>query len=510
MTEFLKVAERLLEQEGRPMRPKELVDLAVERKLFSDKIAGKTPHQTMKSKLCVHVRRRGTTSIFVRTGAGKFFLRRLVDVKAVYDAPPQQKPEAQEEVLAFPNDAMQGTNRFQGIRKHWERMSRCLRRPNVCTYLDRLSAETNNNYKQVLTYILLTRRRSVLSFKRGSYNRVEDFLRGAHCIGFGGHVAKLDSTLFGYQDMGVQESAVRELFEELRLPSKDKQRLLSGRYLKRVGLLNDDSSPAGQRHFAFVFQYEVSDDPAWDRPERGEKSVTQLRWLSPTAGTVPIWDFEYWSQLCLREFFPWIAHAVPQYRIVRRVPLRPPHLLCVVGELGSGKSEATRLLKKEFNYKEVNTGRLVAELLGIPPVPDTPRDKFQTLAWDFINQPGASQRLAEAIWSKAKHIGGQRIIIDGIRQCETLELLRKYAPRIPIGVLFVRTLPDLAFSFFRAREGRGVSFPEFLRMRNAEVEQDVRRMIGLADAVLYNWIGRGEYQRAIRALVASVTEEQPT
>src|SRR2546422_6419167 len=36
---------------------------------------------------------------------------------------------------------------------------------------------------------------------------------------------------------------------------------------RSVGALNDDSSPVGRRHFAFILRYEASDDPAWDRSE---------------------------------------------------------------------------------------------------------------------------------------------------------------------------------------------------------------------------------------------------
>jgi hypothetical protein len=58
-SEFLIVAKRLMETEKKAMSPRELVDLGQKRQLFSDNVAGKTPYQTMKSKLSVHVRRFG-------------------------------------------------------------------------------------------------------------------------------------------------------------------------------------------------------------------------------------------------------------------------------------------------------------------------------------------------------------------------------------------------------------------------------------------------------------------
>lgn len=507
MSEFLKVAEALMRSERRPMRPKELVDLATSRGLFSDRRTGRTPWQTMKSKLSVHVRRQGENSTFVRTGPNQFFLRRLVS-GGVYEAPPQQKPEPAEQVLVFPSALLRTRDRFQGITRKFGPLKTRLLKPGVCFHMDRLAAESDNGHKQVLTYVMITRRGRVLAFKRGSYNRVEDFLRGAHCIGFGGHVSRADYDLFSLPDMGVIDCAHRELLEELRLPQKDIERLRAGKGLKLVGLLNDDSTPVGQRHLALLFTYEVSDDPAWSKPERGEKSITQLRWLSPNSGTVPIWDFEYWSQLCLREYYPQIAHAVPQYRIVRRVPLRPPHLLCVLGEVGSGKSEATRLITREFGYEEINTGRLVAEILGIPPVAEFGREKFQQKAGEFIKRSDGPQRLANEIWARVQQVPSGKVLIDGIRQRATLDHLRKLAGNLPVGVLYVRTLADLAYKFYRAREQPRLSIFEFLERRNAEVEREVEGMISLSDAVLYNWIGRTEYQEAIRNLMKTVMKEQ--
>ncbi len=101
MSEFLLVAQKLFETEKRPMRPRELVDLAIERKLFTHNIAGATPHQTMKAKLSVHVRRLGEQSTFVRTEPGRFYLRYLLGDSLPYPAPPLTVPRAEERILVF-------------------------------------------------------------------------------------------------------------------------------------------------------------------------------------------------------------------------------------------------------------------------------------------------------------------------------------------------------------------------------------------------------------------------
>ena len=70
-----------------------------------------------------------------------------------------------------------------------------------------------------------------------------------------------------------------------------------------MGILNDDSSEVGRKHFAFVFRYHVKDSPTWNNPIRGEKAITQLRWLDMDPPKFSIRGFEYWSQLCLRTYF---------------------------------------------------------------------------------------------------------------------------------------------------------------------------------------------------------------
>src|SRR4029078_8627500 len=131
-----------------------------------------------------------------------------------------------------------------------------------CFYMDRLTAESDNSHKQILTYIMVRRLGQVLAYKRGTFNRVEEFLRGAQCIGFGGHVSERDLTLFSQSDLGLMQSALRELSEELVLPETDRLRLCAGAGLNILGILNDDSSAVGRRHFAFVLEYEASNDPA--------------------------------------------------------------------------------------------------------------------------------------------------------------------------------------------------------------------------------------------------------
>lgn len=511
-SQFLDVAYRLLKSEGRAMSARMLTDLAEEQGMFTDDRHGATPHQTMKSKLSVHIRRYGDHSVFVRTAPGRFYLRSLLgDAEQPFPARRIRPPRARERVLVFPAKELDTITTWQGLRTSWRRSAKAIFSKLKPTYIPRLEVEDDNDYTQILTYVLVRRNKSLLAYRRGTYNRVEKYLRGSYCVGFGGHVVEDDLTLFNSETYGLFDCAARELMEELDLPARDVQQLRRGEGLDIIGIINDDSTDVGRRHLAFVMQYTPIEHPDWDHPERGEKSVTQLQWISADSPRVLLWHFEYWSQLCLREFEPRLTLARPAYRIIKRSPLRPPHILCLIGPVGSGKSLAAEVLREAFGYHEINTGKVLATLLGIKPVPITPRREFQKQAWQFIQRPEAAERFAQRLFETAEAQDSPRILIDGIRQLDTLHSLRRISQRTRVGVLFVQTSADLAYSFYRSREFQNASIQQFLSVRDAEVEREVHALIGEADAVLYNWSGKFHYAETIKAMMGDlgIDEETP-
>ena len=354
--------------------------------------------------------------------------------------------------------------------------------------------------------MLVTRGSRLLSFRRGTFNRVEDYLRGSLCIGFGGHVSEFDRTLYNrnhYRQV-VFDSAARELSEELRLPEADKKRLSEGVGIQILGVLNDDSSPTGRKHIAVVLRYEVSSSPEWEKPLRGEKSITQLRWLDLTSLYHELREFEYWSQLCLAEFYKSAIRTQPSFVIRRRAPFRrKKHVLCIIGGIGSGKSAATQVLTQEFGYSEINSGRVLARLLRIPPVPQTSRSDMQERAWRFIRRKDGPRRLAAALLHSA-HESQQAALIDGVRQRTTLDALKDLAVPESVAVLYVHTPPHIAYQFYRDRRNRPINIEQFLALRDAPVESDITKLIAIADVVLYNWTGKLSYEHAVRQLMQEV------
>ena len=499
---FLWSAEAVLRMHQRPMSVKAIYDAARDAGLLPENLHGKTPWQTMKSKLSVHIRQRKEHSTFVRTAAGRFYLRDLLEGSAlIYEAPPWTPPPSNEMVTVFPSVLLSKNHQFQGVRTAWHSTYNHLLRSQHCLALPRPQAEMTEDFKQIVTYVLVKRGDLFLAFRRGVYNYTADMLRGSDCIGFGGHVNQGDHTLFSTDDAGIADAAFRELAEELVLPAEDMHRLRTGEGLSVVGLLNDDSSSVGRRHFAVILQYEVSSSSYWDNPIRGEESITRLRWVGQPGVALDLDEFEYWSQLCFRQYAPGLVKTAPSSRVRKRSVFRPPHLLCLVGEVGSGKTEAARTLESHFGYSVVGTGQVLARLLGIPPVPETPRDVFQRLAEEFIQRRNGPKIMASAIHEEAEAADSPRVLVDGIRQLDTLDCLRELYGHRRLALLYVKTAPDIAYAFYRRRESSSASIEEFLRVRGAPVEQQVPLMLRQADGVLFNWFGRGQFVETLREIL---------
>ena len=369
----------------------------------------------------------------------------------------------------------------------------------------RHDAEQRDDLKQIITYVMVTRGSQVLSYRRGNYNRVEDFLKGARCVGFGGHVTGADLSLFDQSMHGIKEAAARELKEELALPTRDRLRLESHSGLEVIGLLNDDASPTGRRHFAVVLRFEVSSDSGWAQPARNEKAITQLEWLDPEASPHRLFEFEYWSQLCLTAFYGSAKITRPTYVIRRKLPFRPPHVLLVTGELGSGKTATTKLLKRAYSYSEVNSGAVLAGLLGLTRLnSEAERLAFQDRAWQFISAENGPSLLAEELWRRVNVEATGRVLIEGIRQRATIDAFRRAAGSRRVGIVFIHTPFNMAFEFYRSRSGSTPSVEDFIEARSKPVEREVPGLVELADGVLYNWHGERELEQMLHGFMTDL------
>jgi dephospho-CoA kinase len=193
------------------------------------------------------------------------------------------------------------------------------------------------------------------------------------------------------------------------------------------------------------------------------------------------------------------VEAQPSYKILRKRPFLRPHLLIVAGTIGSGKSAATEFFRDWLKYKEINSGRILANILGLSPIPRTSRKTFQAAAVKFINSKRGPRKLAREICRIANSSEASRVVVDGIRHRETLNSIRELSER-EVAVIYVQAAPDIAYKLYSARERKNIAPSKFFELYNAPVERDVRYLIQDADAIVYNWTGKDEYDAVLDRL----------
>jgi predicted NUDIX family phosphoesterase len=534
---YLRVAEIVLGKSLVPLNAREIVDRGIDQGLFGDHVMSRTPQKSMQARLSVEILNRGSASGFVRTARGRFALRASIDpgtnaarifgedAATEYVAERRVLRTPREEVLCVPESAFRDILTFQGIDTDATPILNRFLNASSTDYLGRAEAETRNDAKQFVTYVLVQCGQRLLFFKRSYLSRAAEFLRGSKCIGFGGHVSAADLDILSRNDYGLSYCARRELAEELYLPDQVKKRrdrglpneidhpnkatinLFQSAALERLGILNDDSSEVGRRHVAVVYRAWLSDWNVVKRLQKGDSSIKGVGWIDISKDTVDIVDFEYWSQLCLRRFYPSTLLEKARYKILNNSRLASDRVVVVAGRIGSGKSETAGYLSERLQCPLIRTGDLIRDLMSSPALSVIGRQEFQTRAHRFISAPGGTERLAAAIVSQIKAEAGQRVIVDGIRNLDTFERLEKTCAD-GVGLLFVQTPPDVAFDMYRAREAPGTltfTYRDFLKVYDAPVEAEIPSLGRRANAYIYNSFGMEAFRRTLDALMPKLS-----
>lgn len=525
---YLRVAEAVLEASHSPLSAREIVERGIERGLFGDHNLSRTPEKSMQARLSLDIKRYKGSSRFMRVARGRFLLRShqlrdefvpsqsistSLNGLAEYFAEPRKLRLPSEEVLSVPERYYKEILTFQGIDNDYDDLLPKLLAETI--YINRVEAEERNDAKQFITYVLLQCGHRLLSFRRSYLSRAAEFLRGAKCIGFGGHVSAADHNMFSGADLGIEACARRELSEELALVSPDSTRRSSSinrphdaaalfyrAPIECLGILNDDSSEVGRRHLAVVYRAWLKD---WDIAEtisKGEASLRTLNWIDLTNAKIDISEYEYWSQLCLRRFYPSNVISEPVIKHFKLRATQRARIFAVAGRIGSGKSEISSYLARQLGAEVISSGVVLQHLMGVRPLHELGREEFQKRAQDFIRTPDGPKLLARALGEAASQTAG-RVVIDGIRQIETYEELAKFLGERP-ALLYVHTPPDVAYEMYRIREsGNSLDFTyrDFLRVYDAPVETDLSTLGRYAQTYIYNFLGKDALRRSLDKLV---------
>jgi predicted NUDIX family phosphoesterase/dephospho-CoA kinase len=469
MKEFLTAAELILRRFERSLSVNEIVSIAIEENVLRSK--GNTPENTMRARLSEHIREYGQYSKFIRVGKNKFALREYGYEE--YHAEPFLK-KAIEYVVCIKQEQIDKIGRFFGFTANYRPYLNIFKDPRNIIIKKRDEANLDYSIKQLVSYVLIKNSKGeILSHVRGNYSNVKDrLLQGVLNIGFGGHVNNEDFNLFGISDGGAQNAAVREIREELKNIQIIEPKL--------IGVINDDSTPLGLNHFAFVYTTTVVESLDLVKIS-AELSINQLKFLNINNLINRFSDLEFWSQLLVKNVL--LEKFEKQHVLIRsKRGFHIQYPVIVVGEIGSGKTEIAKLISRKQKAHFFSSRDIVANLIDQENFGLEDRTSFQNKSFEFIKKRNGCAKIAEKVIDICHRHGN--VIIDGIRQVETYDFIKE---KLPSAVLIYIDLPiDSSFDFFKRRSKRDISIHEFREARSHLVEKDITLLKHRADVYIYN------------------------
>lgn len=288
MGDYLSAAKKILVDVGFPLSARDLTCKALESGALESE--GKTPWQTMKSKLSTNIMELKDQSAFMRTAPGLFGLRAWVDRYDEYVANRFVKLPIDEDILVFPAGRLAEFVSASGLHRDECDIESLLR---ACYSMPRVEAEVDSSVIQLVSFYLVQHGSTILTHKR-TKRLPESRLHGYYSLGFGGHLNADDiPTLFISEFSDVRSALpyiMRELEEELILPAAPQ--------IEFCGLLYDDSRPVSRQHLGMVYDVFV-EDTQFEIGERGFLTNPQFESLEEILARIE--DFENWSQLIARQ-----------------------------------------------------------------------------------------------------------------------------------------------------------------------------------------------------------------
>lgn len=489
---YKKAALITLRLHGSPLMVERIVELAIETGELVT--SGKTPENTMRARLSEDIRRNGKASLFIRTAPNKFGLREWNSLTE-YKAKPMVK-SSEELVVCISQKDIDEIGRFFGFTNDSTIISKLFNTDRLHIF-DRSVVENNDDYKQLIAYVLLENENGeILSYRRGSYSTAnKKLLEGAICIGFGGHVRKDDYNpkngnywLFPPNDLGTKAASIREIREELHFNKYDFWGTINN--LQTIGLINDDSSPTGLRHLAIVLKAKLTskfDIARFNHGSSSEKAIREITLRNVTNLWNNYYQLEFWSQLLCKNLFPEPEDLEKTFILPRRKKvLKGP--ISIVGEIATGKTVIANILHEKFNIPIISTRDCVSELIEEPDFAGKYRKTFSDKAYELISTNTGRKRLASKFLHEIKKSNSPLVIIDGIRNIEVNNILINKLNNYT--TIFVDSPRDHSFQYYKRRieerSSRSVTIDEFRKVRSHPVEKDVAWFKNRADVKIYN------------------------
>lgn len=278
---YLNVAEQVLLDSRRPLRPREIIDTAYAHQLLPWHLHGSTQHKTLHARMSEDVASNTTQSRFFRTGPGVFFLRSLLkdpslpdSYRKPYFAPPRRRELRRERILTLEGFNQEGTglsSPFIGIERLEGQFARGRYR-----FITPMELDLNPDGVAVHSFVLVFHDNTVLSYRCGKFFPDTAPLKGKRSIGLGGAVYASDPDML-FEDMfGIIASGINELGYGIGLSKTlSEEARYGGRVKPCIAVL----LPRASERPAVLHVVLAYECPSDFLPSKAALSVNDLRWL---------------------------------------------------------------------------------------------------------------------------------------------------------------------------------------------------------------------------------------
>jgi hypothetical protein len=295
---YLNIAEQVILAEGRPLRPKEIIEHAHIHELMPWHLHGGRQDKTLHARLSEDIARNPERSRFLRTSPGTFYLRLLQQrrdtpsaYQGVYLAPPRRKELKRDAIFSVRLDALV----FEPGNTPELVLSEITAMLGRGDYSYRSVGDLSLSQETALvhSFVVIYKAGRVLSFRCGKFSRRADPIYGHRSVGIGGAVLRDDADLLYESMYGIVENGISELCYGIGLSQRLADR---ARYNNEVTpfaaiLASDGISDPPVVHIALAYRC-----PAEFEPSKAALSINDLRWIDAGNPSNALDDYDTTSQ----------------------------------------------------------------------------------------------------------------------------------------------------------------------------------------------------------------------
>lgn len=362
-------------------------------------------------------------------------------------------------------------------------------------WMNRNNAEQDFHHKQLVVYVIIVYKNEVIRFSRGKETSLQDNL-GKYSIGIGGHVNLSDQEKFDQKRTNdfahaCLQCVKREVFEETGIDVNNNQKALTA-----IGFLNDDSVKQGLQHVALVLLLELSRREVHQK----EEQVVKPHFVPVEKLAGDFSDYEYWSQLCIQAFWSKKLKIECQIIPTKNFELKSQsEVILIAGFIGSGKSEACKLLEEEFGYVNVRCSRIMADIIGYKSFEKIERRDLQDAGYSLVHSENGHDKLAQGIVEFMSKNPEKHQVLDGLRYPETLSAVAEKLNK-PITIIYVDKLIENCWKHYNdsLHISRKPTFSDYLTMVYHPVEKRIQDFRPAANIVIYNNGSLNSYISSLR------------